>query len=203
MKELIILGAGGHGKVVADIALMVGYDDIRFLDDDHPTRSHIGSWPIIGKLNNPMEKDLPKFVAIGNNLVRQQLSRTLESQNLVSIIHPRAVVSSRAKIGAGVVAVAGVVVNCDTDVGDGVILNTACSVDHDCKVADFSHISPGANLAGGVSIGPRTWVGIGSAVREGIKIGADCIIGAGSAVVKNVPDGETWLGVPAKVVRSA
>jgi len=197
MTPLTLIGAGGHGKVVADLAAALGYDRISFLDDAYPARRTNGPWPIIGAPQDTAPIG-PLFCAIGRNGVRANMFETFDLWHAPSLRHPAAICSPFASIGAGSVLMAGTIINTDSTIGRGCIINTAASVDHDCQIGDFVHISPGARLAGGTRVGPRSWVGIGAGVREGTQIGADVIIGAGAAVVADVPDGTRVRGVPAK-----
>lgn len=205
MKRLAILGAGGHGKVVADTAECCGWETIEFFEDGWPARETNGSWPVVGDTAMLM-KYLYKFdgvvVAIGNNSVRHSKLCELSEAGapLVSLVHPAATVSRRALIGVGSVVFAGAVVNADAKVGTGVILNTGCSVDHDCVLDECVHISPGARLAGGVQVGRLSWVGIGASVRQSIRIGSQATVGAGAAVVCDVHDSLTVVGVPARAL---
>lgn len=202
MKELAILGASGHGKVVADLAELLGYHCV-FFDDAWPELTSNGHWPVVGKTANMLERRLEftgAAVAIGNNRIRQSKLIQLDEVgfDLPVLIHPQAIVSRYATFGKGTVVFAGAVVNADARLGNGVILNTGCTVDHDCQLADAVHISPGANLAGAVKVGERSWLGIGSSVRQLMSIGADVVVGAGAAVVNDVPAGQTVVGVPAR-----
>lgn len=195
MKPLIIIGAGGHGRVVADIAQAQGYDDIAFADGAFPKLTQSGVWPVIG--TDVPEDDCDVALAIGHNTTRM---RILESLNVtpVTLVHPSAIVSPHAVIGAGSVICAGAIVGAFATLGKGCILNTGASVDHDCTLADGVHISPGARLGGGVTIGARSWIGIGAAVREYLTIGSDVIIGAGAALVQDAASDKRMGGVPAK-----
>lgn len=206
MKHLAILGASGHGKVVADTAECCGWQSVEFFDDAWPQCQLNGAWGVTG--NTPaLLARLAEFdgvlVAIGNNRIRQTKLRELREAGatLVTLLHPAATVSRYARIGLGSVVFAGVVVNADVHIGIGAILNTGCSVDHDCMLGDVVHISPGVRLAGGVQVGDLSWVGIGASVRQQIRIGQRSMVGAGSAVVSDVPDDMTVAGVPAKRVR--
>lgn len=203
MKRLAILGASGHGKVVADIAECCSWQHIDFFDDAWPHINKNGVWPVLGDTEALLSK-LSNYdgviVGIGNNLIRCEKMQTLKKAGacLVSIIHPAAVVSNYSVIGAGSVVMAGVVVNVDVTMGCGTILNTGCTVDHDCTLRNYVHVSPGVHLAGNVSIGNHSWVGIGASIRQGIKIGSNVMVGAGAAVVSDLPDGVTAVGVPAR-----
>ena len=203
MKRIILIGAGGHGRVVGDTVNCLGYDQIDFLDDNWPQIEMNGVWPVTGapdaiKLTELAGANCQFFISIGQNPARQAAYEKLGDITVPTLLHPSGIVSKFSTIGAGSIAVAGAVVNAFASIGIGVILNTGCTIDHDCEIGDFAHISPGVNLAGGVKIGARTWVGIGAAVREGVVIGKDVMIGAGAVVVKNVADGSKVMGVPAR-----
>lgn len=204
-KELAIVGASGHGKIIADIAEQLGYI-VKFYDDAYPCKTHIEHWPIHGScadliaLNNAnaaFNNDV--VVAIGNNEIRQQKIELLQQNNFnfITLIHPTAVISQYATVAAGTVVFAGAIINAFAKVGVGCIINTAAVVEHDCIVNDFTHICPNAALAGGVVVGSKSWVGIGSKVKQLITIGNNCLIGAGSTVIKNIPDNVTAFGSPA------
>lgn len=205
MKRLAILGASGHGKVVADTAEVCGCDSVVFFDDAWPEVSQNYAWTVEGDSQALADKHSlfdGVIVAIGNNRIRADKIAWLNliGANLVSLIHPSACVSRYAQIGKGTVVMPGVVVNAGSVVESGVILNTGCSIDHDCLIRVCAHISPGARLAGGVQVGDHSWVGIGCCVKQGISIGNDVTVGAGAAVVSDLPDGIRAAGVPAKLM---
>lgn len=204
LKKLIIIGAGGHGKVVADIAKLNGYLEIAFLDDDESVKSCLG-YPVLGKSDIAVKySDADFFVAVGNSGIREKIQERLmkEGLHLVSLIHPNAVVADSVEIGKGTVIMAGVVINPDAKVGAGCIVNTGASVDHDNVVEDYAHISVGSHLAGMVHIGKRTWIGAGVVVSNNINICDDCMLGAGSVVVKDIETAGIYVGVPAKKKKS-
>lgn len=194
MNKLVIIGASGHGKVVADIAVKNGYDEIVFLDDDSSIKECAG-FPVVGNTSQATEIDGDKIVAIGNAEIRKKFQSIIE---LVTLIHPNAVISRRVEIGKGTVVMAGAVINSDVKIGKGCIINTCASVDHDCKVGEFSHISVGAHVAGKCIIGDRTWIGAGATVSNNVNICQDCMIGAGTVVIKDIDNTGTFIGVPAR-----
>lgn len=201
MKQLIIIGASGHGKVVADIARQTGHDDIRFLDDNTDLKC-CGGYPVVGKSGDFADFNCDFFVAIGNPVVRQRISERLEEagKRIAILIHPRAIIAENVSIGIGSVVVAGAVINPYATVGKGCIVNTCASVDHDCKVGDYVHIAVGSHLCGTVFVGNGTWIGAGATVSNNVSICSDCMIGAGAVVIKNIEQPGTYVGVPAKRV---
>lgn len=207
MKRLAILGASGHGKVVAEIAELVGWDDIRFYDDVLPRNSVNGHWIVEGDsqmmVDSASELD-GILVAIGNNEVRAQKLGWLKGLclPLATVIHPAAVVSKRALVGEGSVVMANVVINCDVSLGLGTILNTGCDIDHDCVLNNFVHISPNATLCGGVRIGDCSWVGAGAVIRQLVSIGASITIGAGSVVTSDLTNPGVYAGIPASFLKA-
>jgi len=204
MKRLAILGAGGHGRVVADAAEASGdWHEITFFDDAWPDRKTSGAWSIAGDqvalLEHYKEFD-GVVVGIGANRVRLSNAETLATAgaHLATIIHPRAIVSRHATVGAGSVIFAGAVINVGARIGRACIINTAATVDHDCLLEDGVHISPGANLAGGVTVGTCTWIGANAGIRQQISIGSHAVIGVGAVVVSPQPNGITVAGNPAR-----
>lgn len=201
-EKLIIIGASGHGKVVADIAIKMGiWKEIYFLDDNESIKNVMGI-PVLGKCDDA-EKYVETyclFVAIGNNVTRERLQTRIESfgAEIPVLVHPSAVIGSNVCIGAGTAIMAGVIINSCTNIGHGCIINTSATLDHDNIIHDYVHISPGAHLAGNVHVGKRTWLGIGSIVSNNINICEDCIIGAGAVVVNDITQGGVYIGVPAR-----
>lgn len=190
-KRLLIIGASGHGKVCADIAeKMMLWDEIVFADDNPPA-----SFPyqIIGGSDVIWEEDC--FVGIGNSRIREKLSK---GRNLVTLIHPNAVIGDRVEIGSGTVVMAGAIINADAEIGNNVIINTCSSVDHDSQIGNFAHISVGAHLCGTVCIGSHTWIGAGATVKNNVRICSSCMIGAGAVVIKDIEESGTYVGVPAR-----
>lgn len=202
MKELLIIGASGHGKVVADIARLNGYDSIAFLDDD-ALRTKCGGYPVIGKSGDCLRLDGEVVVAIGNARIRQTIQEKAAAagRQLPVLIHPAATIAEDVSLGKGTVVMAGAVINPGARIGRGCIINTCASVDHDCVVEDYVHISVGANLAGTVTVGERTWIGIGAVISNNLSVAEDCMIGAGAVVVDNLRESGTYVGVPAKRIK--
>lgn len=200
MKRLVIIGAGGHGAVAADIAALRGYTRICFLDD-RAQQAPLG-YPLAGRVSDwhDFREDSEFFVAIGNCPVREKIQRMLQSNGatIATLVHPRAVIGSHVEIGAGSIIAAGAVINTGTKMADGVILNTCASVDHDCIVGSFSHIAVGAHVCGTVSVGARTWIGAGATVINNVSVCGDCMVGAGAVVVDSIETPGTYLGVPAR-----
>lgn len=202
-KQLVILGAGGHGRVVAEVASLNGYSNIVFLDDSGITEAD--GHRVVGGISD-FEKHLTAsafFVAIGDNGVRTMLLGRLEDKGaqIATLIHPAATVSSKANIGKGSVIMAGAVINNNATVGKGTILNTCCSVDHDCVVGDYSHIAVGAHLAGAVVVGAGVLVGAGAVVSNNTDICDGCTVGAGAVVIRDIKEKGTYVGVPARRIK--
>ena len=207
-QSLLILGAGGHAKVLAETALAAGLaQELAFLDD-RPLGSLLGC-PVLGPLalgrTAELRQQWPQAaVAIGHAATRLHWLQELESQGyaLPLIAHPSGVISPSAVISPGCVLFAQAVVQASSRLGRGVIVNTAASVDHDAQLADGVHVCPGAHLAGEVRVGARSWIGIGACVLQQLQIGADVTVGAGAAVVRDLADGVTAVGVPARLLGS-
>ena len=203
MNRLIIIGASGHGKVIADIAKLNGYTDIAFLDDDS-SKTECNGYPVIGrvaKANQYIDSDF--IIAIGNGKIREHIQESLINYGLkfVTLIHPKSVIAEKVQIGKGTVIMAGAVINSATSIGNGCIINTCASIDHDCVIGNYVHVSVGSHIAGTVEVSDRTWIGIGATVSNNITITSDCIIGAGAVVVNNIESKGTYVGVPCKMIK--
>ncbi|WP_191560017.1 acetyltransferase [Metabacillus idriensis] len=201
-NKLLIIGASGHGKVVADIALKMNrWDEIFFLDDDESIKSSMGI-EVIGNSDDVFTHldECEIFVGIGNNATRQRVQEKLETvgTSIPVLIHPSAVVGKHVELGTGTVIMAGAVVNCSTKIGKGCIINTGSTIDHDNCIGDYVHISPGAHLAGTVNVGQGSWLGIGSVVCNNLNITSGCKIGAGAVVIKDINEPGTYVGAPVK-----
>jgi sugar O-acyltransferase (sialic acid O-acetyltransferase NeuD family) len=206
--KLAIIGAGGHGAVSADTALLTEkWSEIVFLDDRDFAGERILGLSVVGSSGywkGMVGPTIEFFVAIGGNAERGEVLAAIENRKgrLANIVHPASVVSPFTVLGTGVLVCAGAVVNARARIGRGGIINTGATIDHDCVLAEAVHVSPGAHLAGNVTVGAHSWIGVGAVVKDGVSIGEDCVIGAGAAVVSDVASGQTVVGVPAKPIRS-
>lgn len=200
VKRLVIIGASGHGKVIADIARKNGYKEIVFLDDDESVHE-CGGYPVIGKSSEAGTIDADIIIGIGNAGVRKTIQESVDKNKIVTLIHPDAVVAEDVVMGAGTVVMAGAVINPGTHIGKGCIINTCSSVDHDCKVGDYVHISVGSHLCGTVSVGNETWIGAGATVSNNVNICSDCMIGAGAVVIKDIKESGTYVGSPVRKIK--
>lgn len=199
-KEIIVIGAGGHGRVIADIITLVGDKVIGFLDDKEP--NHLSEIPYLGTCKDILkyQKDAWFIIGIGDNHTRKELMEAYQV-NWYTAIHPSAVIAHDVSIGAGSAVMANAVINTASTIGNGVIINTAATVDHDCTISDYVHISPGVHLGGTVRIGTETWIGIGAIVSNNIDICGECIVGAGAVVIQNIGVSGIYAGVPAKMMK--
>jgi sugar O-acyltransferase (sialic acid O-acetyltransferase NeuD family) len=200
-STLVILGAGGHGRVAADAALAQGFTQVTATDRD-PARwgvELVPGVPVVGVQNVP--HDVPMHVAIGNAAAREREVRALGAHPLHSIVHPKASVSASAQVGAGCLLAAQCVVGPNARLGESVIVNHGAVVDHDCEVGAFSHIAPLASLSGGARVGRRVLVGTGARVLPGVQVGDDIEIGAGAVVTVSLHQPGVYVGVPARRTR--
>lgn len=196
-EKVILIGAGGHGKVVADVVNAAGDLVIGFLDDSLEKKECYGL-PVVGRVSDAPHFSGYKFlISIGDNSVRRMIAEQM-TLPWYTAIHPSAVVSMTAKIGSGSVVMPGAVINADAEIGNHCIINTGAIVEHENHISDFVHISPKAALGGQVHIGIETHIGIGAAVKNNIKVCERCVIGAGATVVHDIDFSGTYAGVPAK-----
>lgn len=194
---MVLYGASGHGKVIIDI-LEANSIPIDFVVDDNPK--------LLELLGYEVRRNTGKYdeviISIGSCQIRKKIVSELKVNKYLTAIHPSAILSNRATIDEGTVVMQGVIIQTCVTIGKHCIINTGSSIDHDCKLKDFVHVAPHATLSGAVEVGEGSWIGVGATVKQGIKIGAWCMIGAGAVVVKDVPDGVTVVGVPAKEIDS-
>jgi sugar O-acyltransferase (sialic acid O-acetyltransferase NeuD family) len=205
-RRLAIIGAGGHGRVLADAARRVGWDSIVFFDDRWPVIKENLCWTVLGRASDFIA-DTNRFggfiVAIGNPLTRLKIHHLLiEGCNrAVTVRHPATEVGEFVQIGVGTALLAGAIVGINSHIGDASIINTCASIDHDCRIGDGVNVGPGARLAGAVSIGDGAIIGVNATIIEGVSIGNCAIVGAGAVVLSDVPDGATAVGNPARLIR--
>ncbi|OCL25572.1 transferase [Orenia metallireducens] len=209
MEKIVVIGSGGHAKVVIDILLkriknlkenikIIGILD----DDDTKVGSELYGIPVIGNIDkiNYLDKDISYLIAIGNNLIRKQIKNKFKNIKYFTAIHPSVIIGKDVLIGEGTVVMPGVVINGSTNIGEHCIINTSAVIDHDNRIENFVHISPNVSLAGEVRIGECSWIGIGSSIIQDVYIGKNTIIGAGSVVTRHIGDNKIAYGVPCKVM---
>lgn len=198
MNRLIIIGAGGHGKVIADAALKIGYTNICYIDDY--AKGNVMDFPIISTsadIERLNDGSTDFIIGIGNNAVRKTIAETYNIK-WVSIVHPSAQIAFNVKIGKGTVVMANAVVNVCTTIGEHCIINTGAIVEHDNVIENYVHVSPNAALGGTVRVDAGSHIGIGATVKNNIDICSGCTIGAGAVVVKNINEPGTYVGVPVR-----
>lgn len=204
MSRLIVLGGGGHGRVVADTARRSGRWELILFLDDAPDRTRAeADFPVLGSCDDLGQSLRPGdecLVAIGDNAQRRSLLDRVDELGapLAVVVDPSASVSTDATLGPGTVILPQGAVNIGSVLGRGCIVNTGATIDHDCVLGDCVHVAPGAHLGGDVTVGDLAWIGIGSSIRHGTRVGARVMIGAGAAVVADVTTGTTVVGVPAR-----
>jgi sugar O-acyltransferase (sialic acid O-acetyltransferase NeuD family) len=204
--QILILGAGGHAKVVADIVRLQGHEVAGFLDDNEELIGRIVSGvTVLDRITAYQKYPFDKLIfGIGNNRIRQkihtQIFSDIADKQWFTAIHPRSIVADSVTINVGTVVMAGAVINADTVIQQHVIVNTGATIDHDNIVQSYAHIAPGVNLAGGVRIETGALIGIGSCVIPLRTIGAWATVGAGATVIHDVPQEQTVIGTPAHPV---
>lgn len=208
MTALWIVGAGGHGRVVADAAMASGrWESLSFFDDRWPAITTAGDLQVAGtlatlkaRLAGSSAAHAEVIVAIGDNARRLEVSDELAAAGarLATVVHPFSAISASATIEPGSVVLAGAVLNPGVRVGRACIVNTRASIDHDCEIGNGIHVCPGVTLAGNVCVQDLVWIGIGSCTIQGISIGHSAVVGAGAAVVDDVRPGTTVVGCPAR-----
>lgn len=207
-KKVIILGASGHAKVIADIILKSQDKVVGFLDDniDLLNQEIFNGLKVLGAINdqniNTYTKNCYFIIGIGDNHTRKTLAEKYNHLKWYTAIHPNAVIANGVQISKGTVIMAGSVINPDTYIGEHCIINTCSSIDHDNVLGNYVHISPGAHLSGSVRVDDGTWICAGSTVINNLHIAANNIIGAGAVVVKSIEDsGHTYVGIPSKKIK--
>lgn len=207
-RTLLVFGAGGHGKVVADVARSTGWVVVAFVDDSSQLEGHT-LWGLPIYTLERLRRERPQLLTtqvglgVGDNSRRERALLRLREVGFAApaLVHASATVAPTASLGEAVVVMAQAVVNPDARVGDGCIVNTGAVVEHDCVLGDFAHLSPNSALGGSVVIGARSHLGLGAVVLPGRKIGADVVVGAGAVVIADVDSGQTVVGIPARPLR--
>lgn len=196
-QRLVVYGAGGHGQVVAEAAAAAGWRVVGFVDDKAVPNPE-SAWPLLPP-GSPQLDNAVFIVAVGDNLVRQQLADHLRQAHRpqCTVTHPTAYLSPSAHLGIGSFVGPKAVVHTQARIAAGSIINTSATVEHHCTVGEFAHIAPGATLAGNVTVGSMTLVGLNATILPGVRIGSRCTVGAGAVVTRDLPDGTTAIGNPA------
>lgn len=196
--SVILIGGGGHAKVVIDCVRSSGGQVVGILDDSIEAGTLILDVPVLGKIKDHTKYLQHQFlIAIGNNNIRRRFSQELQVK-WYTALHTSSVISPHVSIGAGTVVMPRAIINAGAMIGSHCIINTGVIVEHDNLIEDYVHLSPAAALGGTVSVGKETHIGIGAAVRNNIHICGGCTIGAGAAVVKDITEPGTYVGVPAR-----
>lgn len=200
-RDIYLIGAGGHAKVILSLLAEEGRKCLGIYDDDEKLwGTTLWDVPINGPVEElPDKRELSAVVAIGGNDVRRRISKMFKNIYWETLIHPHSWVHSSVVIGAGTVIFAGAVIQPDTVIGLHTIINTCASVDHDCRIGDFCHIAPGCRIAGGVSIGESTFIGIGASIVPYVSVAPNSVVGAGAAVTANIYESGVYVGIPAKL----
>lgn len=202
--KIVIVGAGGHGKVVADILRLCGADLLGFVDDN-PAMTHqqVDHLPVLGASAFLLEQqpEIAAAAGIGDNKIRVRFAEKLSALRWQNAIHPTAVLADSVEVGTGIVIAARAVLNPYAHIGSYTIINTGAIVEHDCVIDDYAHVAPGAVLAGNVFVGQGTLIGVGTNIIPGRRVGEWSIVGAGSVVTQNLPANCVAVGVPARVIK--
>lgn len=199
-RQVVIIGAGGHGKVIADIVQKSQDTIVGFLDDNEKHFNQFVGIPILGCIDDYKKYTESEFIiAIGDAKTREMISQRLKGVLWYTAIHPKAIISKLdTALGEGTAVMAGSIINPGIRIGKHCIINSGAIIEHDDVIEDFVHVSVGAKLAGAVHIGKRSWIGIGACVNNNLEICGDCTIGAGAVVVKNIKKPGIYVGIPAK-----
>ena len=199
-KKVVVIGASGHGKVVADIIKEAGDEVAGFLDDNLEVFPMFSGYPVLGTTAQPLENvEVEYIVAIGNAKIREMIVERFKGVKWYTAVHSTAVLSkSDTAIGEGTVIMPNAVINAGAKIGKHCIINTSAVVEHDNKLEDYVHVSVGAKLAGTVCVGKLTWIGIGACISNNLTICDGCMIGAGAVVVKDIKEAGIYIGVPAR-----
>jgi sugar O-acyltransferase (sialic acid O-acetyltransferase NeuD family) len=194
---VVVIGAGGHAKVLISTVIARGLSIEAVLDDDDTKWGMDVQGIRVSRIER--ERGGSGIIGIGDNAQRREMARALNFE-WQTVVHPSACVHPSAKLGRGTVVFAGAVVQPDAVIGDHVIVNTGATIDHDCIIGDYAHLAPGVHLAGSVQVGEGAFLGIGSVVIPGVKIGSWSTLGAGAVATRDLADGVVAVGVPARAL---
>ena len=208
-KNVVIIGAGGHSKVIADIIIKSKDNVLGFLDDNIPIDTVIikeNNLKVLGKIENVLKiqeqnTDIEFVIGIGNNKVRKTIAEKYQDLNYYTAIHPSSKIALDVKIEAGTVVMANACINTSTNIGKHCIINTGAIIEHDNNIEDYVHVSPNATLCGTVNVGELTHIGAGATIKNNTNICNNCIIGCGAVVIKDIEEEGTYVGVQAKKIK--
>lgn len=202
-KDIYLIGAGGHAKVILALLEAQGRKCLGIYDDNEQRHgTTLMGVPVIGAVKEiPDRCDILAIIAIGDNAVRKRIAESFRNIRWATLVHPHSWVHCSVKIDEGSVIFAGAVIQPDTHIGKHTIINTSASVDHDCRIGDFCHIAPGCHLAGGVTVGNNTFIGVGAGIIPSIAVAPDTVIGAGASVIRSAYISGTYVGVPANRIQ--
>ena len=202
-NAIVVYGAGGHGKVVAEMLTAGGRTVEGFLDDNSSLRgsSVLGLPVYLAEEWLRAHPGTQVALGVGNNVAREHVATRVRhsGSRILTVIHPASIVARSARIGEGAAIMPAAVVNPESEIGEGVIINTGAIVEHDVRVGRYAHLSPNSAAGGGAQIGPYTHIGMGASLLPLKKVGASCVVGAGAVVISDIPDGQIAYGVPAKL----
>jgi UDP-perosamine 4-acetyltransferase len=209
MRPIIILGAGGHARVLADTLMLLKTPVLGCVAPERPWKpisgvDYLGDDSVIGGYQTGDVALVNGVGSVGNPAARRSLFMRLLDAGYAfsSVIHPSTILGSDVELSEGVQLMAGVIIQAGCAIGKNVIVNTGARIDHDCEIGDDAHIAPGAVLSGNVKVGDRSHIGTGASVRQGVRVGADVVIGVGASVVSDIPAGALAVGVPARCIRN-
>lgn len=196
--NILIIGAGGHSKVIIDIIRELGNYNIIGIYDDNKT-GYFSGIKIIGKIAEINNKKSEYFIiGIGNDKIRKKIAEEYNQLKWATLIHPKTIIAKTAIIKEGTVICAGAIIQTEVEVGKHCIINTNCNIDHESIIGDYCSICPSSTICGQVKVGESSFVGANSTIIQSIEIGKECIIGAGSVVIRNIPNNSKAVGNPAK-----
>lgn len=199
MKKIVIIGCGGHAKVVLSIINLLDDMEVVGFYDDYK-KGEFCNYPILGNINDLKLEHDGYIIGIGNDKVRHEIYKKYSNINWISIVHPKSIVDSDVEIGRGTVVCAGSIIQTQVKIGCHCIINTGCSIDHESKIGNFCSICPGTVICGRVEIGDLSFIGANSTIIQCLSIGERCLVGAGSVIIKNIDEGCKIVGNPGRII---